>query len=338
MSASIRIDGDHRFAKILGIGSYRPRRVVDNHEIAEAIDSSDEWIRTRSGIERRRWAGADESVVDMAEAAARVAIQRSGVAVEDIGCVVLATISHFKQTPAAACEVAYRIGAVNAGAFDISAACAGFCYGLAMANDFVRAGSASTVLEVGVERMMDMVDPTDRGTAFLFADGAGAAVVGASTEPGIGPVVWGGDGGRADAITQDRSWTQWRDELVTDSPSPYPVMRMQGQAVFRWASTAMADVGERALKAAGLTVDDVDAFIPHQANRRITDSIARSLHLPERVAIAADIVEQGNTSGASVPLAMDAMLSSGEARSGDTALLLGFGAGLSYAGQVVTLP
>ncbi|MGH3451549.1 MAG: 3-oxoacyl-[acyl-carrier-protein] synthase III C-terminal domain-containing protein, partial [Haloechinothrix sp.] len=222
--------------------------------------------------------------------------------------------------------------------FDISAACAGFCYGLAMANDFVRGGSASTVLVVGVERMTDMIDPKDRGTSFLFGDGAGAAVVGASDEPGIGPVVWGGDGSQSDAIAQDRSWTQWRDELVTDPPSPYPTMRMKGQAVFRWASTTMAEVGERALKAAGMTVDDLDAFIPHQANRRITHAVARSLGLPERVAIADDIVEQGNTSGASVPLAMEAMLESGDARSGDTALLLGFGAGLSYAAQVVTLP
>lgn len=338
MSATIRMDAGPRSAKILGIGTYRPIRVVTNDEVAGPIDSSDEWIRLRSGIRRRRWAGPDESVLDMAEDAAKVALARSGVSAEEIGCVLVATISHFKQTPAAASQLAHRLGAVNAGAFDISAACAGFCYGLAMANDFVRGGSASKVLVVGVERMMDMIDVQDRSTAFLFADGAGAAVVGASTEPGIGPVIWGGDGGQADAITQERSWTEWRDELATNPPSHYPPLRMKGQAVFRWATTAMADVGHRAVKAAGMTVDDLDVFVPHQANNRITDALAGSLGLADRVVIARDIEEQGNTSGASIPLAMEALLESGEAKSGDTALLLGFGAGLSYASQVVTLP
>jgi 3-oxoacyl-(acyl-carrier-protein) synthase III len=338
VGGSIRVGSGSRFARILGLGAYRPRKVVGNAEVADAIGSSDEWIRVRSGIRTRRWAGADEQLLDMAEAAARDALRRSEVDAAEIGCVVVATISHFKQTPAAASELAHRIGAVNAGAFDISAACSGFCYALAMANDFVRGGSAERVLVVAVERMMDMIDPTDRGTAFLFADGAGAAVVGPADEPGIGPVVWGGDGGQSEAIAQERSWTQWRDELRAGPSSPYPPMRMQGRAVFRWATTSMADVGLRALKAAAVGVDDLDAFIPHQANARITESLARSLGLGERVAVAGDIEEQGNTSAASIPLAMRALLDSGQARAGDTALLLGFGAGLSYAGQVVTLP
>lgn len=338
MSGSIGIAAQPRFAAILGLGTYRPTRVVANDEIVELIDSSDEWIRSRSGIRTRRWAGPAEGVVDMAEAAANVALERSGIAAEEIGCIVVATISHFKQTPAAASELAHRIGAVNAGAFDISAACAGFSYGLAMANDFVRGGSASAVLVVGVERMTDLIDPTDRGTAFLFGDGAGAAVVGVADEQGIGPVVWGGDGGQADAIAQERSWTEWRDELADDPRSPYPPMRMKGQAVFRWATTTMADVARQAVKAAGLAVEDLDAFIPHQANNRITNAVAASLGLDEGVAVARDIEEQGNTSGASIPLAMAALLERGEAQPGDTALLLGFGAGLSYAGQVVTLP
>lgn len=338
MSGSIRGEVPSRFAGILGLGTYRPARVVGNDEIVGLIDSSDEWIRSRSGIRTRRWARASEGVVDMAESAAKVALERSGVAAEDIGCIVVATISHLKQTPAAASELAHRIGAVNAGAFDISAACAGFCYGLATANDFVRSGSASTVLVVGVERMTDLIDPRDRGTAFLFGDGAGAAVVGVTAEQGIGPVVWGGDGGQADAIAQERSWTEWRDDLAGNPRAPYPPLRMKGQAVFRWATTTVADVGRQAVKAAGLAVDDLDAFIPHQANNRITDVVAASLGLADRVAVARDIEEQGNTSGASIPLAMETLLASGAARAGDTALLLGFGAGLTYASQVVTLP
>jgi len=338
VSGSIQVAGGQRSAAILGIGTYRPRRVVGNDEIVGMIDSSDEWIRSRSGIRRRRWASAAEGVLDMAEAAAEVALERSGVAAADIGCVVVATISHLKQTPAAASELAYRIGAVNAGAFDVSAACAGFSYGLAMANDFVRGGSASTVLVVGVERMTDLIDPHDRGTAFLFGDGAGAAVVGVAAEQGIGPVVWGGDGAQADAIAQERSWTEWRDELAGNPRAPYPPLRMKGQAVFRWATTTVADVGRRAVKAAGLAVDDLDVFIPHQANNRITDALAASLGLAPAVVVARDIEEQGNTSGASIPLAMETLLERGEARAGDTALLLGFGAGLSYASQVVTLP
>ncbi|AHH96387.1 ketoacyl-ACP synthase III [Kutzneria viridogrisea] len=338
MRASIQQGSEPRHARILGIGAYRPRMGVGNEEIAGLIDSTDEWIRTRSGIRSRRWASADEGVLEMAEAAARQALERSGVPAEQIGCVVLATISHFRQTPAAASVLAHRIGAVNAGSFDVSAACAGFCYGLAVAKDFVRGGSASTVLVVGVERMTDMIDPRDRGTAFLFADGAGAAVVGASAEPGIGPVVWGSDGEQADTITQDRSWLEWRDELDKDPDAPFPVLSMKGQAVFRWASVSMGAVARRTLRTSGLSPEDLDVFIPHQANDRITDALVRSLRLPDSVVVARDIVEQGNTSAASIPLAMDSLLDSGRAKSGDLALLLGFGAGLSFAGQVVTLP
>lgn len=338
MRASIRTSAPVRHAAMLGIGAYRPRLVVDNDQVAGLIDSSDEWIRTRSGIQRRRWASEDETIVEMAVAAATVAIERSGVDPASIGCVLLATISHLKQTPAAASEVASRVGAVNAGAMDISAACAGFCYSLALAGDIVRGGSAQTVLVIGVERMTDLIDDRDRGTAFLFSDGAGAAVVGASDQPGIGPVVWGGDGSQAELISQDHSWLEWRDQLAKDPSAEAPAMRMKGQPVYRWATVEMAKVARRTLEAAGIEVGDLDAFIPHQANDRITEALARSLRLPSSVTVARDVVEQGNSSAASIPLAMDALLSSGAARSGDTALLLGFGAGLSFAGQVVVLP
>jgi 3-oxoacyl-[acyl-carrier-protein] synthase-3 len=203
-----------------------------------------------------------------------------------------------------------------------------------MASDFVRAGSAGHVLVIGVERLSDLTDVGDRGTAFIFADGAGAAVVGPSDEPGIGPVVWGSDGEHFDLIRQKEDW---RDVLQQDSPT-MPHLTMQGNPVFRWASFAMAKIGQQALDRAGITADELDCFVPHQANMRIIDAMARAMKLPDTVRIARDIAEQGNTSAASIPLALDRMIAEGDATSGDTALLIAFGAGLAYAAQVVTVP
>lgn len=326
-----------RAAALLGLGAYRPRRSVTNAEIVEAIDSSDEWIRTRSGITARRFAGDDETVVSMSVAASREALEHSGVAADTLDCVLVATVSHLLQTPAAATAVAEELGATPAAAFDISAACAGFCYGVSLASDMVRAGSARHVLVVGVEKLSDITDPTDRSTAFLFADGAGAVVVGPADEPGIGPVVWGSDGSRYDLIRQESPWPT----KVDPDPESYKgshVLRMDGNPVFRWASFEMAKVARRAVEQAGITVDDLAAFVPHQANMRITDAMARTLRLPAHVAIARDIAEQGNTSAASVPLALDRLVADGEVGSGDLALLVAFGAGLAYAAQVVRLP
>jgi 3-oxoacyl-[acyl-carrier-protein] synthase III len=320
-------------ARILGVGGYRPARVVTNEEICERIDSSDEWIRERSGIVTRRFAAPDESVVDMSVAAAGKAIAQAGIAPEQVGCVMLATVTHPLQTPSAAADVAFRLGATNAGAFDISAACAGFCYGVAMANDMVRGGSAQYVVVIGVEKLSDFTDFFDRTSAFIFGDGAGAVVVGPSETPGIGPTVWGSDGSQYDAITQRASWIDVRDHKID-----FPTLTMQGQKVFRWAVWQMAPVAQQALDAAGVAAGDLDAFIPHQANMRIIDAMIKALKLPGHVPVARDIAETGNTSAASIPLAMERMLESGEAKSGGTALLIGFGAGLVFAAQVVVLP
>ena len=321
-------------AGILGVGAYRPRRVVPNSEIVEAIDSSDEWIQQRSGIKSRRFAAPDETVQMMSVSAAGRAMERAMVSPEQIDVVIVATVSHLLQTPAVATAIAHELGMNRPAAFDISAACAGFCHGLALSNDMVRAGTAKHALVIGVERLSDITDPTDRGTAFIFADGAGAAVVGPSEHQGIGPVVWGSDGEHFNLIRQREDW---RDAVLTDSPT-WPHLTMQGNPVFRWASFEMAKVAQAALDAAGITVEDLDLFVPHQANNRITDAMARSMKLPDRVRIARDIVDQGNTSAASVPLALDGMIESGQAKGGDTALLIAFGAGLAYAGQVVTVP
>jgi beta-ketoacyl ACP synthase len=223
-----------------------------------------------------------------------------------------------------------RLGS-RAASFDVSAGCAGFCHALSVGSDLVRGGNARYVLVIGVEKLSDFLDPTDRGTAFIFADGAGAVVVGAADEAGIGPVAWGSDGSQSHVITQEPGCQ------AVDHEHPM-VVRMEGTAVFRWAPFAMADVAREAIAGAGLEITDLDAFIPHQANLRITETLARNLKLPEGIAIARDVQDSGNTSAASVPLAIDAMVRKGEVKVGDTALLIAFGAGLSYAGQVVTIP
>jgi beta-ketoacyl ACP synthase len=315
---------------MLGLGVYRPARVVTNEEICEVLDSSDEWIQTRSGIRTRRYAAEDESLLDMATIAAERALAASGVAATDLGTVILATSTHVQHTPAAAPILADRLGS-RAAAFDVSAGCAGFCHALSVASDLVRGGNARYVLVVGVERLSTFMDPTDRGTAFIFADGAGAVVVGPADEAGIGPVAWGSDGSQSHVITQSLRC----DEL--DAAHPL-VVQMEGTAVFRWAPFAMADVAREAVTEAGLTIDQLDVFVPHQANLRITETLARNLKLPAGIAIARDVQDSGNTSAASVPLAIEAMLRNGEAKVGDTALLIAFGAGLSYASQVVRIP
>jgi 3-oxoacyl-[acyl-carrier-protein] synthase-3 len=319
---------------MLGIGGYRPRKVVPNADIIERIDSSDEWIQTRSGIKTRRVAAADETVTMMSREAAEKAIKRSGVTPDQIDCVIVATVSHMLQTPAAATLIADELGATPAAAFDISAACAGFCYGIALASDMVRGGTTRYVLVIGVERLTDLTDFEDRSTAFLFADGAGATVVGPAEQPGISPVIWGSDGSKFDLIRQEEGW----DEVFETDKPEWPHLRMEGNPVFRWASYEMAKVCRRALDAAELDAADLDAFIPHQANMRITDAMARTLKLPANVAIARDIADQGNTSAASIPLAMERMLEEGTIKSGDKALLVAFGAGLAYAAQVVIVP
>jgi len=334
MTVTIRPSMGAAHGRILSVAGYRPARIVTNAEMCERIDSSDEWIRERSGIIERRYAAPDESVADMAVIAAADALQRAGIDPTRVGMVLMATVTHPYQTPSAAADVAHRIGATSAAAMDISAACAGFCYGIELGNSLIRTGSAEYVVVVGVEKLSDWVDPHDRSTAFLFADGAGAVVLGPSDEPAIGPVAWGSDGGQLDAITMTQSLIEYKN----DGGEIFPALQMQGQQVFRWAVGEVAKVALQALEAAGVDADDLDAFIPHQANMRITDAMVRALKLPDHVPVARDIAYTGNTSAASIPLAMQSMLDSGEIPHGGTALLIGFGAGLVYAAQVVTLP
>lgn len=334
MSAPILAPVGAPYARILGIGSYRPSRVVTNDDICQNIDSSDEWIRERSGIVERRWAEADENVSTMGAAAARKALAASGVTPDQIDAIVVATCTHPYQTPAAASEIADFIDAPTAAAMDVSAACAGFAYGLALAQDMVRGGSAEHVLVIGAEKLSEWTDKHDRSTAFIFADGAGAVIVGPSETPAISPVVWGGDGSQLKAINMTQNWIEFKD----NNYDAFPAIAMNGQQVFRWAVSEMARVCRESLDKAGITADQLDAFIPHQANNRITDALIRALDLPAHVPVARDIITTGNTSAASIPLAMDRMLEAGEIPHGGNALLVGFGAGLVFASQVVKIP
>lgn len=323
MSRSLSLRAGAPGARILGFGDYRPRRIVTNEEISRRVETTDEWIGTRVGIVERRFAGDGESVVDMSVAAAGKALAASGVLAEDIDAVIVATCTPPAPIPGLAPEVAHRLGIPSPGAFDLNAACAGFCYGLANATDAIRSGSARNVLVIGSENLTAWTDQDDRGTCIIFGDGAGAAVVVPSDTPGIGPVVWGSDGEKSRAIS------------IVDRAS---FMEMDGRAVYRWATTKLAEPALRACELSGVDIADIDVFVPHQANLRIVESMVRALKLGDHVAVARDIVYSGNTSSASIPLALTSMIERGEARTGDLALLLGFGAGLTYAGQVIVCP
>ena len=332
MSPAITASTGAEHGRILSVAANRPTRVVMNDELVDAIDSSDTWIRDRSGIISRRFAAPGETVVDLAVPAALQAITRAGLVTADIDTILVATITHSLQTPSAAAMIAHRIGADRAVTMDVSTACAGFTYAVSLANDMIRGGSARNVLVIGAETMSNIIDPTDRGTAFIFGDGAGAAVIGPSRTAAIGPTVWGSDTTQWEAIRSDHSWSEYRDG------ASWPVLRMAGPKVFRWAIWEMSPVAQKAIDAAGIEIGDLSAFIPHQANMRIIDQMAKQLRLPEHVVIARDIAEAGNTSAASIPMAMARLLDEGQVAAGGLALLIGFGAGLSYAAQVVELP
>jgi len=306
---------------------------VTNDEIAGPIESSDEWIRQRTGIVTRVRAPEGQSLMDMAVEASKEAIEKSGIDPSEIDAVILATISFPYATPSGATMLAAEVGAGDAAAYDISAACAGYCYGIAQADALIRSGNSKYVLVVGGEKLSDFISPTDRSISFLLGDGAGAAIVGPSDHPGISKTVWGSDGANWDKVGMTGSILDFRD-----GKTEWPTLVQEGQPVFRWAVWEMVKVAKEALEASGLAPEDLSALVTHQANMRIIDEFAKQLELPESVVVAKDIVETGNTSAASIPLAMHRLLAEGQVKSGGYALEIGFGAGLAYAAQVVELP
>ena len=351
MSVVMKQTPTREFSRIHGVGSFRPDTIVTNDDVCQWIDSSDEWIQQRTGIITRARADENTSLLDMAEGAAREALASAGIEASQLGAVIVSTVTFPYATPSAAAALADRIGATPAPAFDISAACAGYCYGVAQADSLVRSGTAEYVLVVGAEKLSDVIDNHERTISFLLGDGAGAVIIGPSEVPGISPSVWGSDGSKWAAIGMTHSQLDLRDAVLQAESSPegtalvagteaqlWPTLRQDGQTVFRWAVWEMAKMAKKALADAGVTAEDLAAFIPHQANMRIIDEMVKQLKLPESVAVARDIATAGNTSAASIPMAMDRMLKENPELSGGLALQIGFGAGLVFGAQVVLLP
>ncbi len=320
-------------SRVLAYGAARGDLVVPNDDLVGPIDSSDEWIRQRTGIITRTRASEQMGVEDLALAAGREAVETAGIDLETLDAIIVSTISFPYPTPSLATWLAGQLGRPDVIAYDISAACAGFAYGIGQADALIRSGSARNVLVIGAEKLSDYVSPTDRSISFLLGDGAGAAVVGPSEVPLVGPTVWGADGDHWETIRMTGSLTQFRD-----GEGPWPTLEQDGRTVFRWAVWHTAAKIREMLELSGLTVEDVDVFVPHQANMRIIDELAKQLKLPENVVIGRDIAETGNTSAASIPLATHRLLAEGQAKSGDVLVQFGFGAGLAYAGQVLVLP
>ena len=315
-----------RTCSITGVGSYVPEKVLTNADLEKMVETSDEWITTRTGIKERRIAAANEFTSDLAAKAAFRAMEMAGVTALQIDLIIVASITPDMPFPNTACVVQQKIGARRVPAFDIEAACSGFLYALEVGQNFITARTFETVLVIGAEKLSQWVDWTDRSTAIIFADGAGAVVVGPVADPadgpGIGPVVWGSAGDMADKI-----YIKDRDSFIVQ----------EGQAVFRWATTALHPVARRACEVAGVDPGELAAFVPHQANLRIIEAIARKIGAPQ-AKVADDIVTAGNTSSASIPLALARMIERGEVGSGAPVLLIGFGAGICYAAQVIILP
>ncbi|WP_051450885.1 beta-ketoacyl-ACP synthase 3 [Actinospica robiniae] len=310
---------------ITGLGAYRPTRLMDNTQIGRMCGVEADWILERTGIETRYYGGEDEDVAMMAAAAGTKALAMSGVDPAEVDLLVLASATRSRRIPGEAAMIASMIGVPAPGAFDVNAVCAGFAYSLALASNAIRLGEARNALVIGAEKVSHLLNPEDPDTFVIFGDGAGAVLLSRSEDPGVSPVVWGSDGGR-------------RDVLMSNFVAPgVEYVFMDGPLVYKWSTATMPKVARQACEAAGVTLADVKWFVPHQANRRIIDTLTRMLQFPSDQVVR-DVVTTGNTSGASIPLALNTLYESGRTQSGDLALLLGFGAGLSYAGQVVRLP
>ncbi|MGW2562308.1 ketoacyl-ACP synthase III [Streptomyces sp. NPDC001514] len=322
-------------SQLLGLGECRASREVSSAEAGRLVGHDEHWVRARSGIQSRRYAEETETLTMMGVAAAEKALAEAAVDASSIDCVLVATSTNLLQMPQLAPTVAHRLGADRAAGFDLAAACAGFTHALAVARSLIGSGTARYVLIVAADRMTDIVDVADPSLGFLFGDGAGAVVVGpAATEWGIGPVVWGASGAQAEVLEMTATWA----EYASSTRMSRPVLRMDGKSLARWVRGDVLPALRRAVESAQVDWSRISAFIPHQANLRIVDMLASSLPLPENAVVARDVVTAGNTSAASIPLAMRSLLDSGKAVSGNLALVGGYGAGLSFSAMVLRLP
>ncbi|MET9254722.1 beta-ketoacyl-ACP synthase III [Streptomyces sp. NPDC003717] len=312
-------------SRITAVGHYQPAKVLTNEDLAGLVDTSDEWIRSRVGIRTRRIAGPDEPVDELAAHAAAKALAAAGLAPADVDLVLVATSTAVDRSPNTAARVAARLGMPSPAVLDLNVVCAGFTHALASADHAVRAGAARRALVIGADKMSEVTDWTDRTTCVLVGDGAGAAVVEGCApdgEPGIGPVLWGSVPEMGNAVR------------IEGTP---PRFAQEGQSVYRWATTRLPAIARQACERAGTDPADLAAVVLHQANLRIIEPLAQRIGAVNAV-VARDVVESGNTSAASIPLALSKLVERGEIGSGDPVLLFGFGGNLSYAGQVVRCP
>jgi 3-oxoacyl-[acyl-carrier-protein] synthase-3 len=312
-------------SRITGVGHYQPAGILTNEDLAGLVDTSDEWITSRVGIRTRRIAGPDEPVDDLAAHAAAKALAAAGLAPGEVDLVLVATSTAIDRSPNMAARVAARLGMTAPATLDLNVVCAGFPHALATADHAVRAGSARRALVIGADKMSDVTDWTDRSTCVLVGDGAGAAVVepcAPDTEPGIGPVLWGSVPEMGHAVR------------IEGTP---PRFAQEGQSVYRWATTKLPAVAREVCERAGTDPADLAAVVLHQANLRIIEPLAERIGA-HRAVVARDVTESGNTSAASIPLALSKLVERGEIGTGDPVLLFGFGGNLSYAGQVVRCP
>ncbi|WP_442599170.1 beta-ketoacyl-ACP synthase III [Neobacillus sp. D3-1R] len=300
-------------AGIVGIGRYLPEKIVTNFDLEKMMDTSDEWIRTRTGIEERRISTDDVDTSDMAYAAAQKAIENAGISAAEIDMILVATVTPDQPFPSVACMIQDKLGAKKAAAMDISAACAGFMYGMVTAKQFIESGTYKYVLVVGVEKLTKIVDWNDRNTAVLFGDGAGAVVLGqVSAGRGILSFELGADGSGGKHLYQE-------EQFIT----------MNGREVFKFAVRQMGESSVNVLEKAGLTKQDVDFLIPHQANIRIMEASRQRLELPEEK-MSKTVNKYGNTSAASIPISMVEELEAGKIKEDDLIVLVGFGGGLTW--------
>ncbi len=315
-----------KYSKILGTGSYLPEKIVTNHDLEKIVETSDEWIVERTGIKQRHLAGEHENAVTLAEAAARKAMDAAGLKPEDIEMIIVTSTTPHMMFPSTACLLQERLGISGCPAFDLNAtACAGFMYGFSIADQYIKTGTIKNALVIGSELMSRVVDWKDRATCVLFGDGAGAVVLGASDEPGVLSTHLHADGNHKDVLYLTMG--------TTNSPNIESV-KMQGNSLFKLAVKILGELFDETLAANNLPKSAVDWLIPHQANIRIIQAMAKKLDLPmERVAITLDT--QGNTSSASIPLALDKAVREGSIKRGQMLLMEGFGGGLAWGSALV---
>jgi 3-oxoacyl-[acyl-carrier-protein] synthase-3 len=325
-------------SSIIGTGSYMPEKILTNDDLSKIVDTSDEWITTRTGIRERRIAAEDQATSDMATEAARRALASAGVAPEEVNLIVVATVTPDMFFPSTACFVQKKIGASNAVCFDISAACSGFLYALQVARHFINTGNRTTALVIGAEKLSSLINWQDRNTCVLFGDGAGAVVIRRAEEGTDAPgrvlsTVMGSDGNLADLLKVPGGGSAC--PITADNAASRPnTIHMEGRETFKHAVTRMCQASEQALEMAGVTKEDISLIIPHQANLRIIQAIADRLGLPHEKAFI-NLDKYGNTSAATIPVALDEANRAGRLKRGDILLLVAFGGGFTWASSVV---